>query len=66
MSLSFAPNLRRDRVSFVGDLRFPVRFREAAAATPRGSKAPARPGWLTASAPGLRLLAHRRFPGPAF
>jgi hypothetical protein len=27
--LSFAPNLRRDRVSFVGNLRSPVRFREA-------------------------------------
>ena len=32
MSLSFAPNLRRDRVSFVGDLRFPLRFREAVSA----------------------------------
>jgi hypothetical protein len=32
MSLSFSPNLRRDRVSFVGDLRFPLRFREAASA----------------------------------
>lgn len=29
LSLSFAPNLRRDRVSFVGDLRQPLRFREA-------------------------------------
>ena len=29
LALSFAPNLRRDRVSFVGDLRFPLRFREA-------------------------------------
>jgi hypothetical protein len=29
MALSFAPNLRRDRVSFVGDLRDPLRFREA-------------------------------------
>jgi hypothetical protein len=32
MALSFAPNLRRDRVSFVGDLRFPLRFREAISA----------------------------------
>ena len=32
MSLSFAPNLRRDRVSFVGDLRLPLRFREAVSA----------------------------------
>ncbi len=32
MSLSFAPNLRRDRVSFVGDLQSPVRFREAVSA----------------------------------
>src|ERR1700722_12204766 len=32
MSLSFAPNLRRDRVSFVGDLRYPLRFREAVSA----------------------------------
>src|SRR5437763_4308247 len=32
MSLSFAPNLRRDRVSFMGDLRFPLRFREAVSA----------------------------------
>jgi hypothetical protein len=32
MSLSFAPNLRRDRVSFTGDLRFPLRFREAVSA----------------------------------
>src|SRR5262245_29721155 len=32
MSLSFAPNLRRDRVSFVGDLRAPLRFREAVSA----------------------------------
>jgi hypothetical protein len=32
MSLSFAPNLRRDRVSFVGDLRQPLRFREAVSA----------------------------------
>ena len=34
MALSFAPNLRRDRVSFVGDLRWPLRFREAMAACP--------------------------------
>src|SRR5205085_10929004 len=32
MSLSFAPNLRRDRVSFVGDLTDPLRFREAVSA----------------------------------
>ena len=32
MALSFAPNLRRDRVSFVGDLRYPLRFREAVSA----------------------------------
>src|SRR5438094_7715717 len=32
MSLSFAPNLRRDRVSFVGDLLLPLRFREAVSA----------------------------------
>jgi hypothetical protein len=32
MALSFAPNLRRDRVSFVGDLRSPIRFREAVSA----------------------------------
>src|SRR6516225_6254877 len=32
MSLSFVPNLRRDRVSFVGDLRSPLRFREAVSA----------------------------------
>lgn len=32
MSLSFAPNLRRDRVSFVGDLKLPLRFREAVCA----------------------------------
>src|SRR5262245_2528091 len=31
-SLSFAPNLRRDRVSFVGELRDPLRFREAVSA----------------------------------
>src|SRR5205814_10409098 len=32
IALSFAPNLRRDRVSFVGDLRDPLRFREAVSA----------------------------------
>src|SRR5215210_7954212 len=32
MALSFAPNLRRDRVSFVGDLKDPLRFREAVSA----------------------------------
>jgi hypothetical protein len=32
MALSFAPNLRRDRVSFVGELRDPLRFREAISA----------------------------------
>jgi hypothetical protein len=32
MALSFAPNLRRDRVSFAGDLRSPLRFREAISA----------------------------------
>ncbi len=32
LSLSFAPNLRRDRVSFVGDLKEPLRFREAISA----------------------------------
>jgi hypothetical protein len=32
MSLSFAPNLRRDRVSFTGDLQDPLRFREAVSA----------------------------------
>jgi hypothetical protein len=31
-ALSFAPNLRRDRVSFAGDLLDPIRFREAASA----------------------------------
>src|SRR5204863_3360732 len=31
-ALSFAPNLRRDRVSFVGDLRDPLRFRDAVSA----------------------------------
>ena len=29
---SLAPNLRRDRVSFVGTLRQPLRFREAVSA----------------------------------
>src|SRR5262245_10873638 len=32
MALSFAPNLHRDRVSFSGDLRDPLRFREAVSA----------------------------------
>src|SRR5262245_36071964 len=32
MALSFAPNLRRDRVSFTGELRDPLRFREAISA----------------------------------
>jgi hypothetical protein len=32
MALSFAPNLRRDRVSFAGDLRDPLGFREAVSA----------------------------------
>lgn len=32
VALSFAPNLRRDRVSFVGDLKDPLRFREAVSA----------------------------------
>src|SRR5947208_8159124 len=32
MALSFAPNLRRDRVSFAGELRDPLRFREAVSA----------------------------------
>jgi hypothetical protein len=32
MGLSFAPNLRRDRVSFAGELRDPLRFREAVSA----------------------------------
>lgn len=32
MALSFAPNLRRDRVSFIGELRDPLRFREAVSA----------------------------------
>ena len=31
-SLSFAPNLRRDRVAFAADLRDPLRFREAISA----------------------------------
>jgi hypothetical protein len=32
VALSFTPNLRRDRVSFAGDLRDPLRFREAVSA----------------------------------
>src|SRR2546422_6945079 len=32
MEVSLAPNLRRDRVSFVGTLRQPLRFREAVSA----------------------------------
>src|SRR5437868_14031575 len=32
VALSFAPNLRRDRVSFAGDLLDPLRFREAVSA----------------------------------
>src|SRR4051794_20798080 len=32
ISVSLAPNLRRDRVSFVGNLRLPLRFREAVSA----------------------------------
>ncbi|QEL17116.1 hypothetical protein [Limnoglobus roseus] len=32
LSLAFAPNLRRDRVSFVGNLKDPLRFREAVSA----------------------------------
>src|SRR3954447_21655081 len=32
IGLSFAPNLRRDRVSFVGELRDPLSFREAVSA----------------------------------
>src|SRR3954447_3912287 len=32
LAVSFAPNLRRDAVSFVGDLREPLRFREAISA----------------------------------
>src|SRR5437764_14068680 len=32
LAVSLAPNLRRDRVSFVGTLRQPLRFREAVSA----------------------------------
>ena len=32
LAVSLAPNLRRDRVSFVGTLRQPLRFREAISA----------------------------------
>src|SRR5205085_8215831 len=32
VALSFAPNLRRDRVAFVGELLDPLRFREAVSA----------------------------------
>ena len=32
VAVSLAPNLRRDRVSFVGTLRSPLRFREAVSA----------------------------------
>src|SRR3954449_8942952 len=32
LAVSLAPNLRRDRVSFTGDLRHPLRFREAISA----------------------------------
>src|SRR5436309_10528268 len=32
LAVSLAPNLRRDRVSFVGALRQPLRFREAISA----------------------------------
>src|SRR5262245_1439530 len=32
MSIALAPNLRRDRVSFVGNLQQPLRFREAISA----------------------------------
>src|SRR3954470_13269574 len=32
LAVSLAPNLRRDRVSFVGTLRHPLRFREAVSA----------------------------------
>jgi len=32
LAMTLAPNLRRDRVSFVGTLRQPLRFREAIAA----------------------------------
>jgi hypothetical protein len=35
LALSFAPNLRRDRVSFVGNLKYPLRFREAMSALHR-------------------------------
>src|SRR3954467_15291200 len=32
LAVSLSPNLRRDRVSFVGTLRHPLRFREAISA----------------------------------
>src|SRR4051812_15307740 len=32
LAVTLAPNLRRDRVSFVGTLRSPLRFREAVSA----------------------------------
>src|ERR671928_2195962 len=32
LAVSLAPNLRRDRVSFAGTLRHPLRFREAVSA----------------------------------
>ena len=32
LSVSFAPNLRRDRVTFLGELKTPLRFREAISA----------------------------------
>src|SRR3954463_9536160 len=32
LAVSLAPNLRRDRVSFLGTLRHPLRFREAISA----------------------------------
>src|SRR5437764_5886697 len=32
LAVALAPNLRRDRVSFVGTLRHPLRFREAVSA----------------------------------
>src|SRR5262245_37275417 len=32
LAVSLAPNLRRDRVSFVGTLKYPLRFREAVSA----------------------------------
>ena len=35
MAISLAPNLRRDRVSFCGTLRQPLRFREAISAVAR-------------------------------